>query len=76
MKHAVTCLKWKWRRQAGFIEGQLREGIPYSERAAGEAQGYSRALRACAAAVERAVDRAARRGAGFRTSTPSRKGAA
>lgn len=72
MKHSLVCLMWRWRRQAAHIEAQLRlhqspAAWPapavrsYTERGIGEGQGYSRALRACAAAVERSLARANKR---------------
>ena len=68
MKHSLACLMWRWRREAARVEVKLQTGAhiggpPWSERGFGEAQGYARALRNCAAAVERTIARAARKGA-------------
>ena len=74
MKHSLTCLMWRWRRQAAAVETKLGMMAPrqstwpapavrsYSERGIGEGQGYARALRECALAVERSLTRAEKEG--------------
>ena len=74
MKHSLTCLMWRWRRKAAAVEAKLARHQPpsmwpapavrsYSERGIGEGQGYARALRECAAAVERSLAKAEKEGA-------------
>lgn len=59
-ERAVKTRATKWRKRADVIERRIGEQR-FSERGAGEAQGYVRALRECADQIAATIERAERR---------------